>query len=119
LAFADGFVTIAGGCIGIVLISALMRRTRIYFDAPPGTSDPCVRRKHSLDENKPIRGSYFGGPTFYNLILVGRAAWHGRRHGLVKEGHRKVAKVAQPRFDSFAFLEVFKNPPRGFSENRP
>ena len=47
-------------------------------------------------ENKPIRGSYFGGPTFYNLILVGRAAGHGRRHGLVKEGHRKVAKVERP-----------------------
>ena len=37
LAFADGFVTIAAGCIGIVLMIALMRRTRIYFDAPPGT----------------------------------------------------------------------------------
>ncbi len=37
LAFADGFVTIACGCIGIVLMIAPIKRTKIYFDAPPGT----------------------------------------------------------------------------------
>src|SRR5207247_2449195 len=47
-----------------------------------------------------------------NLILVRRAAGLGGRHGLVKEGHRKVAKVEQPRFDSLALPDVLKNPLR-------
>src|SRR6266851_2740386 len=46
-------------------------------------------------------------------MLVRRTARHGRRHGLVKEGHRKVAKIEQPCFDSVALLEVLKNPLRG------
>src|SRR5258706_15353436 len=46
-------------------------------------------------------------------MLVRRTARHGRRHGLVKEGHRKVAQVEQPCFDSVALLEVLKNPLRG------
>jgi hypothetical protein len=33
---------------------------------------------------------------------------------LVKEGHRTVAKVEQPRFDVTALLEVLENPPRWF-----
>src|SRR5216683_6998638 len=43
-------------------------------------------------------------------MLVRRTARHGGRHGLVKERHRKVAKVEQPCFDSVALLEVLKNP---------
>src|ERR1700682_5201141 len=46
-------------------------------------------------------------------MLVRRTARHGRRHGLVKEGHRKAAKVEQPCFDSVVLLEVLKNPLRG------
>ena len=42
-------------------------------------------------------------------MLVRRAAGHGRRDGLVKEGHRKVAKVEQTRFDSVALLKMLKN----------
>jgi hypothetical protein len=33
---------------------------------------------------------------------------------LVKEGHRKVAQVEQPRFDVTALFEVLKNPLRWF-----
>src|SRR5258708_38175902 len=62
------------------------------------------------DENKPVRCGYCSGPAFDDLILVRRAAGHRRRYGLIKEGHRKIAKVEQPRFDSVAFLEVLKNP---------
>src|SRR5579864_8096420 len=62
------------------------------------------------DENKPVRCGYCSGPAFDNLMLVRRTARHGRRHGLVKEGHRKVAKVEQLCFDSVALLEVLKNP---------
>src|SRR6266481_3521498 len=65
------------------------------------------------DENKPVGGGYCGGPAFDNFILVRWAAGPGRRHGLVKEGHRKVPQVEQPCFDSVALLEVLKNPLRG------
>ena len=50
--------------------------------------------------------------AFDNLTLVRRAAGHRRRQRLIKEGHRKVAKIEQPRFDSIALLEVLKNPLR-------
>src|ERR1700689_5530832 len=60
-----------------------------------------------------VRCGYCSGPAFHNLVLVRRTARHGRRHGLVKEGHRKVAQVEQPCFDSVALLEVLKNPVRG------
>src|SRR5439155_15376220 len=64
------------------------------------------------DENEPVRCGYCGGPAFDNLILIRRAAGHGRRDSLVKERHRKVAKVEQPGFDSVALLEALKNPLR-------
>jgi MFS transporter, DHA2 family, multidrug resistance protein len=34
LAFADGFITIAWLAVGIIVLIALMRRMRIYFDSP-------------------------------------------------------------------------------------
>src|SRR5713226_5607762 len=43
-------------------------------------------------------------------MLVRGATRHRGRHGLVKEGHWKVAKVEQTCFDSVALLEVLKNP---------
>src|SRR5260370_823259 len=57
------------------------------------------------DENKPVRCGYCGGPAFDDLILIRRAAGHRRSEGLIKEGHRKVAKVEQPGVDSVALLE--------------
>jgi len=45
-------------------------------------------------------------------MLIRRAAGHRRRQRLIKEGHRKVPKVEQSRFDSVALLEVLKNPLR-------
>src|SRR5258708_695897 len=64
------------------------------------------------DENKSVRGGDCGGPAFDNIVLIRRAGGHRRRQSLIEEGHRKVAKVEQPRFDSVAFLEMLKNPLR-------
>jgi len=36
LAFADGFLVIVGACICIIVMIALAKQTRIYFDSPPG-----------------------------------------------------------------------------------
>jgi len=36
LAISDGFLTIVFVCIGIIAMIALMKRTKIYFDSPPG-----------------------------------------------------------------------------------
>src|SRR4029077_8172703 len=63
-------------------------------------------------ENEPVRRGYFSGPAFDDFILVRRAPRHRRRQSLVKERHRKVAKVEQSRLDSVAFPEVLENPLR-------
>ncbi len=34
LAFSDGFITIAWLAVGIIVLIALMRRMKIFFDAP-------------------------------------------------------------------------------------
>jgi DHA2 family multidrug resistance protein len=36
LAISDGFFTIVCVCIGIIALIALMKRTKVYFDSPPG-----------------------------------------------------------------------------------
>jgi hypothetical protein len=46
-----------------------------------------------------------------NRILIRRSSGPGGGPSLVKEGHRKVAKVEQPRVD-IALLEVLENPLR-------
>jgi hypothetical protein len=45
-------------------------------------------------------------------VTLGRTAGHGRRHGLIKKGHRRVVKVEQPRVDSVALPELLKHPHR-------
>src|SRR5580693_6220137 len=45
-------------------------------------------------------------------MLVGRTTRHRRRHRLVKEGHWKITKVEQTRFNSIALLEMLLNPSR-------
>src|SRR3984893_6861714 len=62
------------------------------------------------DEHEPVRRGDGGGPLFHHLVLVWSAAGRGRRHRLVKEGHRKITKIEQPRFDAVALLEMLKNP---------
>jgi DHA2 family multidrug resistance protein len=36
LAISDAFFILACACVGIIVMIALMKRTRIYFDSPPG-----------------------------------------------------------------------------------
>jgi hypothetical protein len=43
-------------------------------------------------------------------VLVRRTARHGGWKRLVKEGHRKITKVEETRFNSTALLEILQNP---------
>src|SRR5579859_4322614 len=43
-------------------------------------------------------------------MLVRWTAGHGGRKRLVKEGHRKLAKIEKAGFNSFALLEMLQNP---------
>jgi DHA2 family multidrug resistance protein len=36
LAYADAFLVLVGACIAIIVMIALMKQTKIYFDSPPG-----------------------------------------------------------------------------------
>src|ERR1700728_3254981 len=45
-------------------------------------------------------------------MFVTRTARHSWRKGLVKEGHWKITKVEQTRFNSIALLEMLQNPSR-------
>src|ERR1700722_10216720 len=65
------------------------------------------------DEDEAVRRAYRGGPFADNLILIRRASGPGGAHSLVKEGHRKVSQVEQPRID-VALLETLENPLRWF-----
>jgi hypothetical protein len=42
------------------------------------------------------------------------APGHGRRHGLIKERHREIAEIEQPRLDVITLFQVSENPLRGF-----
>jgi hypothetical protein len=64
------------------------------------------------DEDEAVGLGDRGGPPLNDLVLVSRAPRHGWRCWLVKKGHRKVAKVEQPRFDVTTLLEVLENPLR-------
>src|SRR5215470_7231048 len=59
-----------------------------------------------------IRRRDFGRPFLNHLVFVRRTARHSRRHGLVEEGHREVAEIEKPGFDSLAFPKLVKNPLR-------
>src|SRR4030095_10488621 len=52
-------------------------------------------------------------------VLVGRATGRRRRYRLVKERHRKVREIEQPRINAIAVLEVPKNPLRRLLGDRP
>src|SRR6266404_4779210 len=61
------------------------------------------------DEDEAVRTGDFGGPFLDHFIIVRRATRHGRRHGLVEEGHWKVPEIEQPGVDATAILEPLKN----------